>query len=148
MVQNNKSLFEYVLMAIVVIFTVLLIVTLYNKYVEKSPIEKLLEGDTIINIQNQGTTNTQTDLTSENSQSLCDLYTDYYPTYFMVKEVECGLAGGDYICENDKIGCYNIGSWNSSLCTSGEPQVQTLKASCLSLESDWTCTATEISCER
>lgn len=77
---------------------------------------------------------------------ICKSYDTNYPNYFFVKQVQCEATGGTYICNNDALGCYDITTWDNTLCNSA--QVQVLKAMCASMGADWTCTAVEISCEK
>jgi len=80
------------------------------------------------------------------SIDVCSTYTKNYPEYFFVKEHQCQAAGGDYFCEEDKAGCYDITSWDHvTMCSSAE--VQALKVMCSTMDGDWTCTSTEVSCE-
>ena len=64
----------------------------------------------------------------------------------MVKEAQCEAAGGDYICTTNSMGHYDVTSWDLTLCNSA--QAQALKAFCSTLDGEWTCTATQISCEK
>lgn len=80
------------------------------------------------------------------SIDVCSTYTQNYPEYFFVREHQCQAAGGEYVCEEDKAGCYDITSWDyATMCSSAE--VQVLKMMCSTMDGDWTCTATEVSCE-
>lgn len=80
------------------------------------------------------------------NMDLCRTFTQNYPTYFFVREHNCELAGGDWVCKTDKIGCYDITYWDhATMC--GTTEVQALKAACSTLGGSWTCTAIEVSCE-
>ncbi len=79
------------------------------------------------------------------SVDLCHTFTTYYPTYIAGRSADCITAGGAWVCDDDRMGCYMIPSWNSTLCTSAESQA--LKAICFNFAGDWTCHSSEISCE-
>lgn len=127
-------------------FIVLLIVAFaYVVTVKDNNTDKIYEndnGESVTYIQTHNTEQ-QSELTTNNN--ICTSFTTNYPTYFFVKEMQCNMAGGTYVCDSDKIGCIDITSWDSSLCSSS--QVQVLKAFCSTLNAKWTCTPIKISCE-
>lgn len=80
------------------------------------------------------------------SIDVCQSFTENYPTYFFVREQNCHLAGGSWLCKRDKLGCYDITFWDhATMC--GTNEIQVLKGMCTTLGGKWTCTATEVSCE-
>lgn len=79
--------------------------------------------------------------------NICASFTENYPDYFIAKKTACEGAGGQYVCESAKAGCYEIASWDSSTgCVTAEFQI--LKNMCASMGGLWTCNAQEASCER
>lgn len=149
--MTKETNWGYVL---VIAILVLLVGFMFVKYTNNpiSESARQLIGDINVNVDSSYPAVLDQQTVDDNPEilqkSLCDIYEKNYPTYFALKELECNNAGGDYVCEQDMMGCYNIGYWNSSLCNSGNAQIQALKSSCILLEGDFTCTASEISCER
>ena len=75
------------------------------------------------------------------------LYNKFAPIYIDTASRNCEIAGGDWIEEVDRIGCYNIPVWDhASQCGALEQQV--MKNFCVALDSRWTCGINEVSCEK
>lgn len=80
--------------------------------------------------------------------SLCTSFTQNYANYFLMKQVQCQAQGGTWICESGRVGCYTISNWEYIDGCTTNAQVQALKAGCSMMGAKWTCTATQLSCER
>ena len=92
------------------------------------------------------TTPSGSSTTQTTGYDVCGTMTQNYPTYVAAKELQCGMAGGTWICEHTKAGCYQVSTWDYiNMCPSDD--VQKLKAACTVVGGTWTCTATQISCE-
>jgi hypothetical protein len=61
-------------------------------------------------------------------------------------EPQCTGAGGNWVCEHDSIGCFNIPLWNVSNCDTSNAGL--MKGICSSFDADWTCNIHEVSCVR
>ena len=81
------------------------------------------------------------------SFDVCKYYTMNYPTYFFVKQAQCSNKDGDYKCNANRLGCYDIPAWDSSVCNGENAQVQLLETSCYQMGGAFTCNENEISCE-
>lgn len=79
------------------------------------------------------------------SLDICNVFVSNFPTYMGTAETICTLGGGQWECEDDRIGCYNTPAWNTTACYSTEAQA--VKAFCVSIGGSWTCHSTQVSCE-
>lgn len=84
---------------------------------------------------------------NEPSVDICQSFDLNYPGEIDQLQEACENFDGTFKCEPDQIGCYSITGWNSDVgCSSAG--FQSMKALCAGLNSEWTCTATDISCEK
>jgi len=82
----------------------------------------------------------------EETFHLGDYYEGNFPAYMAQKRIDCLTAGGDWIMEDDRAGCYNVPVWDHvTMCNSG--QVLILKQVCMFVEGIFTCDAHEVGCE-
>ena len=78
---------------------------------------------------------------------LCGSMSSDYPKEISIKKVQCLLAGGDIVCEKDRAGCYDIGSWDNSLCETGDGGISGMRQVCEDHGGTFRCRTNEISCE-
>ncbi len=85
--------------------------------------------------------------TLDTNTNICNAYTDNFPAYFEQKRIQCGLAGGNWKCESDIAGCFNIPLWDAgTMCFTQE--INGLRAMCASMGGQFTCDADEVGCTR
>jgi hypothetical protein len=76
---------------------------------------------------------------------LGDFYEQNLPVYMGQKEIECEEAGGEWVSEETRAGCYDIPLLDRSLCNTAP--VLAIRATCMNIKGIFTCTSHEISCE-
>lgn len=85
-------------------------------------------------------------VTVDNSVNFCEFFSRY-PAYIDNRSTNCQLAGGDWVCEANRVGCYNIPVWDYARGCSGT-EATLWNTDCQGTDGSWTCNAHEVSCER
>lgn len=83
---------------------------------------------------------------NDDDVNLCELYTENFESYINNRSINCEAAGGNWLCEDDRIGCYDIPTWNYLVaCISNE--VKLMKLVCETAGADYDCGAHTVNCE-
>ena len=137
--NNNFGIGVFLTLILALLVFVVLVLTGVIAF-DQAGIEKLFfgtmsnqSGDTII-------------INESENVNLCNLYEDNFPDYIANRSTNCILASGDWRCEPDHIGCYEVPVWDhTTICPSSE--VRTLRLLCSLANGEYTCDAHQVSCE-
>lgn len=149
--MNKKGFLNWIIGGILIILLIVLggFVAIQKGYLVPNINSSSLSNDLQININSGQPVIINSEDGSEtpiDQFDLCEHFTDNYGAYTLTKQVQCLSLSGSWMCKRDKIGCYNIPSWNSTLCNT-DAQAQALKALCVSLKGNWLCNPSQIACE-
>lgn len=95
--------------------------------------------------------NTTKTINQQENVNLCNAVTQLGPSaqeWISNKSIECEVAGGNWVCQQDKLGCYNIpsGAWDPATGCYVDSAINFAKA-CHTLGAKATCMPDEVSCE-
>jgi len=97
-------------------------------------------GDTIINEEGDVVT------INQNNVDVCNIFQQNFPVWLAQRQLACGAAGGNFVCEEQSVGCYEIPVWDYTLaCSSNE--IRMIQFICSMVHGTFTCNAHQASCE-
>jgi len=156
--NNKKGFLNIILIGVVALVLIILGAKAVNKIQSGDislpsfdfPSLSFTPGDTNVNVvvnpeSNNGDNDDDYYIQPDDDFDLGEYFSNNFPAYIANRSVNCMAVGGDWVCNDNQMGCYDIPSWDYTLC--GSSEITALKLVCLNVEGIFTCNMHEISCE-